>query len=284
MEGLSELLGVEMLGYPFMQRAYLAAVCIGIVGPLVGTFLVHREMAMIGDTLAHTAFAGVAVGLFVESVLSISLPPMLTALAVAVVAALLVEVLVDRAGEYSDTSLAIVLTGGFAVGSILISATDGGIAVGIDAYLFGTLATVSRDHVGVLVAMTVAVAVLVALAYRPLVYVTFDPRAARAARLDVRLYERLVVVLTAIVVVGAMQIMGVILVAAMLVIPVAAANPLARSFGESLLLAVLVGVGAAVGGVSLSYAYGLATGGSIVVAAIAVYAVSIGFGGWRRSG
>ena len=279
MDVLAELLSTPMLGYPYMQRAYLAAVCIAIIGPVVGTFLVHREMAMIGDTLAHTAFAGVAVGLFLNSALSVTLSPLLTAFVVAVVTALLVELLVERAGAYSDTSLAIVLTGGFAVGSILITATDGGIAVGIDAYLFGSLATVSTENVAILVVMSFVVGSLVTLAYRPLLYVTFDATAARAARLNVRLYKRLMVVLTALVVVSAMQIMGVILVAAMLVVPVAAAAQVARSFKQSVLLAVLAAESAAIAGVTLSYVYGLAAGGSIVVAAVAVYAVALGFQG-----
>jgi len=146
LDALAGATGVRMLGFPFMQRAYLAAICIAVIGPLVGSFLVHREMAMIGDTLAHSAFAGVAVGLFVNATLSLSVPPLLSALLVAVLAALLVQALVDHAGAYTDTSLAIVLTGGFAVGSVLVTATDGGIAVGIGAYLFGSLATVSRAN------------------------------------------------------------------------------------------------------------------------------------------
>jgi len=234
---------------------------------------------MIGDTLAHTAFAGVAVGLFLNSALQLTLSPLLTAFIVAVVTALLVELLVEHAGAYSDTSLAIVLTGGFAVGSILITATDGGIAVGIDAYLFGSLATVSTENVGILVSMSFLVGSLVTLAYRPLLYVTFDATAARAARLNVRLYKRLMVVLTALVVVSAMQIMGVILVAAMLVVPVAAAAQVAGSFKQSILLAILAAEFAAIAGVTLSYVYGIAAGGSIVVAAIAVYAVALGFQG-----
>jgi len=279
LEWFAEAFGVRVLGYPYMQRAYLAVVCIGIVGPLVGTFLVHREMAMIGDTLAHTAFAGVAVGLFANSAFSLSLDPLATALVVAVATALLVELLVEYADAHSDTSLAIVLTGGFAVGSVLITATDGGIAVGIDAYLFGSLATVSTENVAILVVMSVLVGSLVTLAYRPLLYVTFDATAARAARLNVRLYKRLMVVLTALVVVSAMQIMGVILVAAMLVVPVAAAAQVAGSFKQSILLAILAAEFAAIAGVTLSYVYGIAAGGSIVVAAIAVYAVALGFQG-----
>lgn len=275
MDVLSDLLGVRMLGYPYMQRAYLAAVCIAVIGPLVGTFLVHREMSMIGDTLAHTAFAGVAVGLFLNSALSLSLSPLLTAFVVAILTALLVELLVEHADAYTDTSLAIVLTGGFAVGSILITATDGGIAVGIDAYLFGSLATVSTANVGILVVMSGLVGGLVTLAYRPLLYVTFDATAARAARLNVRQYKRLMVVLTALVVVSAMQIMGVILVAAMLVVPVAAAAQVASSFKQSILLGILAAEFAAIAGVTLAYVYGIAAGGSIVVSAIAVYVAGL---------
>src|SRR6056297_153731 len=272
MDLLADLLGVGMLGYPYMQRAYLAAVCIAVIGPLVGTFLVHRQLSMLSDTLAHTAFAGVAVGLFLNATFSVSLSPLATAFVVAVGTALLVELLVDYAGAYSDTSLAIVLTGGFAVGSVLITATDGGIAVGINAYLFGSLATVSKANVGLLVFMSLLIGGLVVLAYRPLLYVTVDATAARAARLDVRLYKRLMVVLTALVVVSAMQIMGVILVAAMLVVPVAAAALVARSFKQSILLAILAAEFAAIVGVTISYRYGLAAGGSIVLAAIGVYA------------
>ncbi|WP_394350147.1 metal ABC transporter permease [Salinigranum salinum] len=268
---LAETTGVEMLGSPFMQRAYLAAICIALVGPLVGSFLVHREMAMIGDTLAHSAFAGVAAGLFVNAAFSATIPPLLAALVVSALAALVVQTLVDYAGTYRDTSLAIVLTGSFAVGSVLITATDGGIAVGISAYLFGSLATVSRANAATLLAMSVVVGGVVAVAYRPLLAVTFDEAGARVAGLDVAWYNRLLAVLTALVVVGAMQVMGVILVAAMLVVPVAAAT-VVDGFKRSLAAAVVAGQVATVTGVTLSYLYDVAAGGAIVLVAIAVYA------------
>jgi len=272
---LSALSGVEMLASPFMQRAYLAAVCIAFIGPVVGSFLVHREMAMIGDTLAHAAFAGVAAGLFVNAVFVVTVPPLLTALVVAAVAALLVQTLVDYAGTYRDTSLAIVLTGSFAVGSVLVTATNGGIAVGIDAYLFGSLATVSRANAAILLASSGLVGVVVAVAYRPLLYVTFDAVGARAAGLDVERYNRLLAVLTAVVVVAAMQIMGVILVAAMLVIPVATATGV-TGFKRALVAAVAAGQFATLAGVTLSYLYDVAAGGTVVLVAIAGYvAVSV---------
>ncbi|WP_136716184.1 metal ABC transporter permease [Halorientalis salina] len=269
---LSGALGVGMLEYPFMQRAYLAAICIGIIGPLVGAFLVHREISMIADTLAHTAFAGVAVGLFLNSVLELGLSPIGTAFVVAVATALLVELLVQHGDVTTDTSLAMVLTGGFALGSVLISATEGGIAVGINAYLFGSLATVSKANVGLLVVMTLLVSVVVAISYRPLLYVTFDPTAARVAGISVAWFNRLMTVLTALVVVSAMQIMGVILVAALLVIPVATVDG-ARSFRRSLLAGVVAAEIGAVLGISIAYQYRLAAGGTIVLTAIGLYLV-----------
>ncbi|RZV06078.1 zinc transport system permease protein [Natrinema hispanicum] len=275
MEALAKALGLPVLEYAFMQRAYLAAICIGVIGPLVGTFLVHREMSMIADTLAHTAFAGVAVGLFVNNALSLSLSPIHSALVVAIGTALLVELLVQYGDVTTDTSLAMILTGGFALGSVLITATDGGIAVGIDAYLFGSLATVSRASVGLLVLMTGLVSVAVVITYRPLLYVTFDATAARAAGISVVWYNRLMVVLTALVVVSAMQVMGVILVAAMLVIPVATADS-ARSFKRSILVGVLVAEVTVITGVTLSYQYGIAAGGTIVLTGIGLYVLSLG--------
>jgi len=274
MDAVARVTGVEMLGLPFMQRAYLAAVCVAVIGPLVGTFLVHREMAMIGDTLAHSAFAGVAAGLFVNAAFGTDLPPLATAMAVAAAAALLVQALVDYAGAYTDTSLAVVLTGSFALGSVLVTATDGGIAVGISAYLFGSLATVSRGNAGLLVVLAVAVGGVVAAAYRPLLYVTFDEVAARAAGIRVGHYNRLLAVLTAAVVVGAMRVMGVILVAAMLVVPAATAAAV-DGFKRSVLAAVAVGQVATVAGTTLSYRYDVAAGGAIVLVAIAVYAAVV---------
>ena len=269
---LGEVTGIGILGLPFMQRAYLAAICVAVIGPLVGSFLVHREMAMIGDTLAHSAFAGVAAGLFVNTVFAFTIPPLVAALVVAAVAAVAVQTLIDYVDTYRDASLAIVLTGSFAIGSVLITATDGGIAVGINAYLFGSLATVSRANATLLAALTLVVVTVVAVAYRPLLYTTFDEVGARAAGLHVARYNRLLAVLTAVVVVGAMQIMGVILVAGMLVIPVAAATPV-TGFKGSLLAAVAVGQLATVGGVTLAYAYDVAAGGTIILVAITAYLV-----------
>jgi len=272
--GVGGAVGIEMLCYPFMQRALVAAICVGVAAPLVGSFLVHRRMAMIGDALAHTAFAGVAIGLLIGSATSLPISPYHAALVVAVIAALGIEALTARTETTGDVSMAIVLAGGFALGTVLISVSGGGLSVGIKQYLFGSLATITRDNAALLLVLTALVVAVVSVAYRPLLSVTIDETAATVAGTNVRRYNRLLVTLTAVVVVAAMQILGIILVAAMLVVPVATVAPQARSFSHAVALSIVAAQVAVVGGVTVAYAGGVAVGGTIVLLAIALYGLT----------
>ncbi|QZP36943.1 metal ABC transporter permease [Halobaculum magnesiiphilum] len=272
---LGDATGVGLLQYGFMHRAILVGLCIGVMAPLIGTFLVHRQLALIGDALAHTAFAGVAVGLFLNGVFSVGVSPYLTAVVVAVIAALLIEVISEVTDAYNDVSMAIVLSTGFALGTVLISLNAGGLAVGINQYLFGNLSTVSAENAAILLVLFGIIVATVALTRNQLLYVTFDETAAEVSGIPVAWYNRVMVMLTALVVVGAMQIMGVILVAAMLVVPVAGASQVSRSFTGSLLISVVLAELAVLLGIGLSY-YGEATaGGVIVLVAVAIYAATV---------
>ena len=268
---VGDALGVGMLEYVFMHHAFLVGALIAVMAPLIGTFLVHRQLALIGDALAHTAFAGVAVGLFVNSVLGTGISPYITAVVVAMLAALAIELISEVTDAYNDVSMAIVLSTGFALGAVLISLNTGGLAVGINQYLFGNLATVSRENAALLVVLFLVVSLVVTVTYKQLLYVTFDETAARVAGINVAWYNRLLTTLTAMVVVGAMQIMGVILVAAMLVVPVAAAAQVARGFREALLASVVLAQIAVLLGITLSYRYETTAGGTIVLVAVGVY-------------
>lgn len=275
MDVLADLLGMPMLEYPYMQRAYLAALCIALIGPLVGTFLVHREMALIGETLAHTAFAGVAIGLLVTASTGWDGSLLLVALVVGILGALGVQWLTEHTDTYGDVPIAIMLSGSFAVGTLIISYGRGLTGINIEGYLFGSLAVVTVEGARLMGALSIAVVAGVALAYKQLLFITFDEQAARVAQLNVTGYNTLLVVMTAVVVVGAMQVLGVILVAAMLVVPVAAASQVARSFRETTYLSVIFGQLSVIGGFAVSIGFGLPSGGSIVVTAIAIYLASI---------
>ncbi|MBV0903049.1 metal ABC transporter permease [Haloarcula salina] len=272
---IGQMTGFELLQYGFMHRAILVGLCIGVMAPLIGTFLVHRQLALIGDALAHTGFAGVAVGLFLNAVLDLGVSPYLTAVVVAMIAALFIELISEATDAYNDVSMAIVLSTGFALGTTLISINAGGLAVGVNQFLFGNLATVSQDSAAILLALFVIVIGVVGLTRNQLLYVTFDETAAAVSGISVSWYNRIMVMLTAMVVVGAMQIMGVILVAAMLVVPVAGASQVSRSFNESLLVSVVLAELAVILGIAVSYYAEATAGGVIVLIAVTVYSLAV---------
>jgi len=273
--GMDAAFGTNVFRHPIMWQSMATGVLVGVVAPLIGSFLVHREMALIGETLAHTAFAGVAIGILVTSSTGWDGSLLLVALVVGIVGALVVQWLTERTDAYGDVPIAVMLSGSFAVGTLIISYGDGLTGVDIRGYLFGNLAVVTPDGARLMSVLSLIVVAGVALTYKQLLFITFDEQAARVAQLDVTGYNTLLVVLTAVVVVGAMQVLGVILVAAMLVVPVAAASQIARSFRETMYLSVIFGQLSVIGGFAVSIGLGLPSGGSIVVTAIAVYLATI---------
>ena len=268
-------LGTNVFKHPFMWQSLSTGVLIGIVAPLVGSFLVHREMALIGETLAHAAFAGVAVSLLFNAVTGWDGSLLFGALVVGVIGALGVQWLADRTDTYGDVPIAIMLSGSFALGTLIISYGRGLTGISIEGYLFGSLAVVTVDGARLMALLSVLVVVGVLFNYKQLLFITFDEQAARVAQLPVNAYNTLLVVMTAVVVVGAMQVLGIILVAAMLVVPVAAASQLAVSFRETMYLSVIFGQVAILAGFGVSIAMSLPSGGSIVLVAIGLYVVSI---------
>lgn len=271
------LFGTNVFRHPFMWRAIATGVLVAIVGPLVGTYLVHRQMALIGETLAHTAFAGVAIGFLFVAVTGWTGSLLVVALLVSVVGALGLQWLAEYTNSYGDVPVAIVLTGSFAIGTLLISwgRDFAAISIDIESFLFGSLAIVTAEGAQLVAVLSIAVVALVVANYKQFLFITFDEQAAHVARLNVRWYNALLIVMTAVVVVGAMQILGVILVAGLLVIPVAAASQVANSFRETLFLSVLVGQVSVLGGLGVAIGWSLPPGGSIIIVAIALYLVAI---------
>lgn len=268
--------GTSMLCYTFMWNAYATGAFIGIIGPVIGTYLVHREMALIGETLAHTAFAGVAFGTLFISGSGWSIGLVFAALCAGIVGAVGVQVLADRTGSYGDVPVAIMLVGSFAVGTVLIDIGGGFAFVDINSYLFGSsLSTVREENVLVMAILGIIVVSATAILYKPLLLITFDEEAARVARFNVTWYNIVLIVLTALVVVGAMQILGIILVAAMLVVPVAAASQLMGSFRETLYASIVIGEAAIFSGLVLSWTYSLRAGGTIVIVAVLIYLIAV---------
>jgi len=258
---------LDFLGFDFMQRALIAAFLVGLTAPTVGVYLVQRRLALIGDGLGHVALAGVAIGVLTSQA------PVLTALTVAVLGALAIELIRARGRTSGDIALAILFYGGIAGGVVIISQAPGGTPGNLNAYLFGAITTTTTSDLvvfGVLCVLVLAVTIGLA---RYLFAVSNDEEYAQASGLPVLRLNVLLAVVTAMTVVVSMRVIGLLLISALMILPIASAQLVARSFRQTVLLGVLIGVLVSVFGVSLSYYSDTPSGGTIVLLAIAVFVV-----------
>jgi zinc transport system permease protein len=275
------LIAALPLPYPFelsfMQRALAAGVVVGAFAPLIGTFLVQKRMSLIGDGIGHLAFAGVALGAVT------GIYPLWTALAVSSAGALGLERLRARRRASGDLALALFFYSGIALGIVLLSSRLN--PTNVLVYLFGQILTVTRGEVLVTAVLGAAVVSAILAVRRALFAVVADEEWARVAGLPVALLSNVLAVTTAVAVVASMRVVGILLVAGLMVLPVASAQLLARSFRGTLMTAMAIGVGSAVVGLIVSRLWGLASGGTIVLVAAATFAlVAIVTGGRARGG
>ncbi len=272
---------IDLLAYDFMQRALLAAVLTGLAAPAVGTYLVQRRMALMGDGLGHVAVAGVAAGLLTGA------SPTWTAVVVAILGAIAIELIRAAGRTGGDVALALLFYGGLAAG-VMITGIAGQSAARLQEFLFGSILTISDTDVRVTFALAVVI-IVVAWGLMPQLFaVALDPDFARVAGLRVRGYNLLVAILAAVTVTVAMRTVGLLLVSALMVVPVATAQQVTKSFRTTVALAMALGAAAAVGGLllaawlSLVYGASVAPGSAIVLLALAGFAVTWPVGSWVR--
>ncbi|HJY45065.1 MAG TPA: metal ABC transporter permease [Propionibacteriaceae bacterium] len=258
---------IEILWYPFMQRALVAALLTGLIAPAIGTYVVQRRLSLLGDGLGHVALAGVGLALLTGTA------PIPIAVAACIAGAVIVEVLRQRGKATGDVGLAVLFYGGLAAG-VFMSGISGVGAGGLVQYLFGSLTTVTVSDLW-LVAVLAIVVLVPTLGLAPQLYaVSTDEDFARTQGLRVRLYHIAVVTLAAVTVALAMRTVGLLLVSALMVIPVAAARNLVRGFTTGLVCAIAIGVATAVGGAVGSFYANAAPGAFIVLLAIGVFMLS----------
>ncbi len=261
-----------MFDSEFMRLAFVAGAVIGILAPAVGFFLVQRRMSLIGDGIGHVAFAGVAAGLLLD------ISPVLTALIAALAGGVAIEWLRAQRHTAGDQALALVFYTGIAGGVVLVSLA-GSLNVNLFQYLFGSILTVTRGDVAAVAALGLAGLVALALLYRALCAVVLDEEGARVAGVPVGALNIAVAALAAITVALSMRIVGVLLIAALMVLPVSAAMRLAWSMWSALLLSIVAGLVSVLSGLTLAYYTDLPPGGTIVlVAAALVVTVTVGSG------
>ena len=254
-----------MLRLEFMRLALGAGAVVGVLAPAVGFFLVQRRQSLTGDGIGHVAFAGVAAGILLD------VAPVLTALVAAILGGIAIELLRSRGGTAGDQALALVFYTGIALGVVLISSA-GALNVDLFQYLFGSILTVTRSDLVLIAALGAVGLATVGLLYRPLVGVVIDEEGARVAGVPIGALNITVAVLAAVTVALSMRVVGILLVAALMVLPVSAAGRVAWSMRSTLLLSMVIGLASALAGLTVSYYADLPPGGTIVLVAAGAFA------------
>lgn len=257
---------MTVLEFAFMQRALVATVLVCAVAPLVGTFVVQRQQSLIGDGMGHVAFAGVGLAYLA------GFQPLLGAGGIAVLAAYALYRL-QRGGLAGDLSLALIFYGGIALGFLLLTRSGMGVS-SVLVLLFGSPLNLTWGQVGAVAALSLTVALALLALYGPLLASAFDEQSARVAGVPTDGLALALTLLVSLVVVGGMYVVGVLLVAAMMVIPVAGASQVTRSYRGTMVMASAVGVTSAVAGLLFAYYADFTPGASVVMAAIMCYLVA----------
>ena len=238
---------MSWLDFDFMRRALLAATVIGVLAPAIGVFLVQRRLALLGDGMGHVALTGVGLAFLTGSA------PIPTALAVAVVGAILIEALRERSRSAGDVILALVFYGGIAGGVLLTYVAGNRAASSLNQYLFGAITTVSQSDLLWLGLAAAAVLLALLVFGREMFAVAFDAEIARTQGIPTGFISAMTTVLAAVTVVIGMRTVGLLLVSAIMIVPIAAAQQVSRSFWGTALLGVTIGLACAVGGVITSF-------------------------------
>ncbi len=255
-----------MLELEFMRLALATGAIVGVLAPAVGFFLVERRASLVGDGLGHVAFAGVAAGYL------LGISPVLTALVAAVLGALAIEWLRTRGGTAGDQALALVFYTGIAAGVVLVSSA-GALNVNLFQYLFGSILTVTRSDLWTVLVLGVGALGVIAVLYRGLVAVVLDEEGSRVAGVPIAFLNVVIAILAALTVAVSMRIVGILLIAALMVLPVIAANRVAWSLASTLGLAMAIGLASALAGLTIAYYADLPPGGTIVLVSAGAFLV-----------
>ncbi len=257
---------LSIFQYSFVLHGLEAGIIVAVLAPLIGIFLVLRRYSLIADTLAHVSFAGVALGLLLR------LDPVLTAIVVTVASSLGIERLRMSKRVYGESALALFLSGSLALATVLLSLGKG-FNANLLNYLFGSIVTVTGTDVYTIGILAVIVIIILALFYKELVYITFDEESAKVSGIPVRLINTVLIVLAALTISLAIPVVGILLIAALIVIPVVAALQLRKSFGKTILYAECISFFSVISGIVISFYFNLSTGGTIVLIMLAIFLI-----------
>jgi zinc transport system permease protein len=259
---------LHFLNYGFIQRAYLAGTFIALLCAILGLFLVLRKLSLIGDGLSHVSFGAIALGLF------FGYYPIVVAIPVVLIASYFILKLTEKAKIYGDAAIGIVSSLGIASGVILASLSKG-FNIDLFSYLFGSILAISYQEVVLSIGLSVAVLVITILYYHELFSVTFDSEYAKITGIKIERINLILTFLTAITVVLAIRVVGIMLVSALLILPAVTALQVAKGFKSAMVIAGLAGIFSVLSGITLSFILDLPAGATIVMINILLFSVSL---------
>ena len=258
----------DILSFEFMQNAIISGIAISLICSTVGLFLVLRKYSLFGDALAHSAFGGVALGLF------LGLYPLWAAYAVSILSALGLTKIRQKFDISGDAIVAILLSSGIAIGIVLIS-LSGGFTIDIFSFLFGSILLVSTENVIMILGLCAVILIILITGYKKFMYITFSEEQAQISGIPVQKLNYLLIAIAGITVVTSMQLVGVLLVSALFVIPNVTAMMFKRSFKQTIILSMSFSVFSTVAGIMISYPLDIAPSGMVVLLAITLFIGSL---------
>ena len=267
MPDLVELL-LEPFAYSFMIRALAVSIFVGVMCPILGSYVVNRGLGFMGDALAHSVLPGMILAL----ILGVS--PLVGAVPTGIVVALAIGYLSKKARIAEDTSIGILFAGLFALGLIMVPIA-GNVSVSVEDILLGQVLGVSNTDVVVTCFLAALVLIVISVFHRQLVFVSFDPVGATVIGLPTKGLDYLLFVLLSIVIVVALQAVGIVLVVAMLITPAAAAGLMARRFNRAIALGVVFGILSTVVGLYLSYFFDLPSGPVMTLVSMGIFLLAV---------
>lgn len=255
---------LDLFAYGFMQRALIAGVAIAIICSLVGLFLVLRRYSLFGDALAHMAFGGIAVGMF------LNVYPLWSAFVVSVLSALGITKLRNSTKISGDAAVAVLLSSGLALGVLLVSASKG-FTVDLFSFLFGSILLTSIEDVALIVAISAGIVATMVALRKQLLYVTFDEEQAKVSGVHVGRLNYIFMILASVTVITSMRLVGILLISALIVLPNITSMMMGKGFRKTVIFSLSFSVAAVVTGIIISYYLNLAPSGAIVMMSVAMF-------------
>ena len=254
---------LEALSYGFMQKALIAGIAVGLICSFMGTFLVLRRYSLFGDGIAHVAFGGISVGLF------LGVFPLWTAFIVSILGGLGLQKLRQSTKISGDSAVAVVLVSGLAVGVILVS-SSGGFSVDLFSFLFGSILLISQEDTIMILAISAGIIATLTILQKQFLHLTFNEEQAKLSGMRTTLLNYAFVVLASITVVTSMRLVGILLISALIVIPNITAMMFGKGFKKTVFISMSISVISVVSGILVSYFLNVAPSGTIVMIAVGI--------------